>query len=709
MLLKLHSKIEEALHNPNHGTVIDGAFATQAFDTSAELIDVAGTDISSLNEDGVLNTEHNNPDKKDSATFNVIIGRIIFAKKIFGEKDCESEREMTLWETLGVPFIYGAAELFDAEDHENAKAAAAIIKHYHRRHLPVVIRYSIEGSTLQRNGPHLTKTIARRVAATIKPCNKSSYNYLVAEAAPPQQMAIEKNEQGISPYISIFEMEYAPLLETPIDSMRAALDDLKELNKTFTLGGAGGAPSTLTGGAATSVEDVHKKNFMKSQVLAAFRDWDGVAPFKKFLKHRLPDADDNFVERFMEVANQIKVVKAQAGEDNLQKKDWQADDYGAQPLAELNQKTPSGAKVFKGKYVKPGEVEITAGPVTGSKLKLLHLDDTHAWVQPFKAGDTEVKVNKLARKLEGSHFRILTPPETLKVPNFVDGNKHSDPGTTESHEQKELMHGIDLASDPLVQTHPHGSTEARTKGTIGWFKSAKGKLGYVKPAVNYWEKVRNEKEALNPKSEEYMSTARREVVYHNVANNFFGLGEHVPTTAMFKDPHTKHEHSVMELIPFGTHTKMNANEHESRDRVVQAGDTGQLDKMAVMDIVMGNPDRERINYMTSPNHPHVHLIDNALIFNYDDHFVPSYLTDYHHFKGVSMDSSHLHPEATKWLTALDPFNLGIEMARQGVHQKIINQAVSRLLSMQSEAVMGQTNKNRILFAHSRYSQIPGVA
>jgi hypothetical protein len=696
-LLKLHPRIEEALRNPEHGTVIDGAFATQAFDTSAEMIDIAGADISSLNEDGVLNTEHNNPDKKDSATFDVIIGRIIFAKKIFAEPDCESERELTLWKELQVPFVYGAAELFDAEDHENAKAAAAIIKHYHKRGLPVIIRYSIEGSTLERRGQYLTKTVARRVAATIKPCNKSSYNYLVSEAAEkPQQLSIEKNENGISPYISVFEMEYNPQIEGPVESIRNALDELKELNKALTLGSYAGSPGTLEGGAALSVEQVdRKKRFMKSQILAAFRDWDHKGPFEEFLKHRLPDADQEFIGRFAGIAQQIRFAKKESSFDSLRKDE-------SRSLSPLNSKTPTGAKMFKDKYVMPGEAEIVSGPFSGSKIKVLHVDKKNLYVMPFKAGDqSEVKVQKLNRDFEGSHFILISPPEELKVPNHVAGDKHTDLGLTKNFEQQELVHGLDLSSDT---NRPVGATELRKgSGTTGWFRAANGKMAYVKPAVVF------DTDSAKPENEHYLSTARREVVFYLIAKDFFGLGQYVPTTALFKHPQTEVEHSAMEQVPFATHVYIKSNGHESRDQLVQAGDKGDLDKLAIMDTIMGNSDRYRHNYMTSPNPPYVHLIDNALIFNYNNNYIPQYLSDYHHFKGDNIDTVNLHPDAINWLLSLDPFELGNQLSTLGVHQKNVNEAVSRLLSMLSEVVLNHLNISRVLFAYDKYADVKEVA
>ncbi len=696
-MLKLNPHIEEAMRHAGHGTILDGVFASQAIDTSGEVVDIKGADISSLNEDGVLNTEHNNPDKKDSATFSVIIGRIIFAKKIFSEEDCESERELDFWNSLQLPFIYGASELFDAEDHENAKAAAAIIRHYHKRNLPVVIRYSVEGSTIERNGNHLLRTIARRIAATIKPCNRSAISNLVSEPSPTQVGvdAIEKSEN----IITSFEMEAFPLVEDPILLLEDALSSIKELNKALTLGSSDAMPSSLTQGAALAIEDVSgkkKKEFFKSQVLAAARDWDGLGKFEEFLKHRLPDADPDFVIRFAQYASEINFRKAEPTEAV-------AEDHSPRyRLRDLNTKPPSGTKQFKGKHVIPGEVELVAGPFQGSKLKLMHLTDKHAYVKTqAPGGEKEITVNKISRNKEGTHFVVNQRPQPVDLPNFIHGDKHGDLGLTQFHEQKELMHGIDLSKEP--SSVPFGDTKVNASGemALGWYKNLNGQLGFVKPAIE------SKTDDLNPKGADYINSARREVVFHNTAKNFFGLGEHVPTTSLFKHPDTKHEHSVMQLVQNATHTIPGSASHESADSLRLAGDSGQLDKLAVMDTVMGQGDRNRFNYLTTKEHPSVHLIDNAMNFNYtEEGKVPTYLTDYHNFKSQKFDEAKMHPEALRWLANLDPFELGAELTAQGVHQSLANKAVVRLLSMKSEVVMGKNKTSDILFAHGRYAFNP---
>jgi hypothetical protein len=695
MLPKIHSKIEQALRFPNHGTVIDGVISSQVPDTSGELIDIAGMDITSLNEDGVLNTEHQNPyDKKffemtkeEQANWAVIIGRCIFAKKIFKEEDCESDRERVFWQDLQVPFIYGGFELFDNEGHSGAKDACSIIRHYHYRGLPVVIRFSVEGSTLDRQGNYLRRALARRCAATIKPCNRSAISSLVAEAQKEHSSELSKSELSYSleGFSQNTEVEYFPLIsDNSVELLETLVSDIK---KTLTLGSYNAAPGTLTGGAALSKEQwAGDRDVLKGRVLAAFRDWDKVSPLKSFLKHQLPDVDDKALNRFVRLARDIRLIKAEVQEDL----------HAQTPsLPKLETKPPKGAQVFKNKYVMPGEVELIAGPFQGSKLKLLHLDENYAYVEPMKAGDqAAVKVNKLNRKAEGSHFHVAKEPEELKLPIHVDASKHSVQHLTDSHEQQALMHGVDLSSLDEGQNQ-FSSTNSRSPegSSLGWGRSALGKEGYVKPAVEYGH------EDLKTNQEHYIPTAHREVLYHLLAKNFFGLGEHVPVTAAFKHPTTGHDHSVMEKVPFAEHFNPKASSGANKDRLLRAGDSGQLDKLAIMDSVLMSTDRNRLNYLVSPKEPGIHLIDNALMFNPKEQYIPQYLLDYHAIRGDSVGDAPMHPHAQQWLIGLDPFVLERQMQKAKVHPALIQESVKRLLSLQSASLMGHSKKNDILHAH----------
>jgi hypothetical protein len=114
-----------------------------------------------------------------------VIGRCVFAKKIYKASDCDSDRERMYWDQIKLPFIYGKFRLFDGAGHPSAIAAAASIRDMLHAGEDILIRFSIEGATLQRKGNVLEKSVARKVAATWKPCNKSANSGVIADPNGP--------------------------------------------------------------------------------------------------------------------------------------------------------------------------------------------------------------------------------------------------------------------------------------------------------------------------------------------------------------------------------------------------------------------------------------------------------------------------------------------------------------------------------------------
>lgn len=174
------------------GMIIDGILGSECVDSSGEILDVAGADISDLEEGrGVLDYEHQGADEKNEkgeykSQGQEIVGKIVSAKKVMKESDCDNSRERMYWQKVKHPFIYGICRLYDGAGHEGAKALAAQIRDHHANGEPILVRFSVEGSTLEKDGNILKRSVIRRVALTLKPCNRTATSGLLEDPHAPQ-------------------------------------------------------------------------------------------------------------------------------------------------------------------------------------------------------------------------------------------------------------------------------------------------------------------------------------------------------------------------------------------------------------------------------------------------------------------------------------------------------------------------------------------
>jgi len=155
-----------------YGTFIHGIAASEHLDSSGERIVIDGVDISSLTVDGVLNWEHKNENASQ------IVGKILQAKKILKKEDCETEAQKYFWDKVKCPYLYVAGELFDHVGHGAAEDVAAMLKYdkgLNKDETKALINFSIEGSTLKKEGSVIHKCIGRKVTITITPCNKMAF------------------------------------------------------------------------------------------------------------------------------------------------------------------------------------------------------------------------------------------------------------------------------------------------------------------------------------------------------------------------------------------------------------------------------------------------------------------------------------------------------------------------------------------------------
>lgn len=152
-------------------TIIDGIAASEHLDSSGETLNIEGMDISSLGgPDSILNWEHGSKDRPSQ-----VVGKVTFARKIMKKSDAKNKREKYFWNKAKKPFVYIKAELFDGIGHSGAQDVAAMLKYKNRdkgEHSRLVVGFSIEGGKIEKKGMTVTKSIARDVAITVKPCNK---------------------------------------------------------------------------------------------------------------------------------------------------------------------------------------------------------------------------------------------------------------------------------------------------------------------------------------------------------------------------------------------------------------------------------------------------------------------------------------------------------------------------------------------------------
>lgn len=273
------------------GLKIDGIMANESIDSSGEILDVHGNDITDLLEGkGQLNWEHEKGPED-------IIGAIIYAKKIYSADDCETDRQRMFHKLSKGPYIYIIGELYDDTEHAGACAVAAMIRWYHVRKEKMFIGFSIEGQTLHRKGNLLEQSVARKCAVTARPCNKNAIMDVFDD--PKIKDTVKKFEQPS--LIRSFEVD-SVIVDDPLLDVKMSVE---QLAKTLTAGQYNVAPSTLSAGSAISVED----RGLKNRVKAVVRDWDRKRPLREVIKAALPELSDSYVDHFTDLAEDLQLKK----------------------------------------------------------------------------------------------------------------------------------------------------------------------------------------------------------------------------------------------------------------------------------------------------------------------------------------------------------------------------------------------------------------
>jgi len=286
------------------GMLIDGVAASEAIDSSGEILDIRGTDISDYTSGvAVVNLEHR--DKKDPEN---VIGKVVYAKKIYGKSDCEDDRQILFWNQLKLPYIYVRCRLYDGAGHLKAQAVAAQIRDAIASEERPIGRFSVEGSTLKREGNKLVSTVLRALSYTIVPCNRSANSGLLSDPNAPKgfdQEPAKKEEIGREYLRNIIEARKS---EDPNFFIKSGGEF--GLEKGLEAGQYNVAPSSLVGGSALMVEDPllrrQRLSNLTKRAAAAIRDWDKIEPIRPILKNRLPEADEGLLNHFESMADDYR-------------------------------------------------------------------------------------------------------------------------------------------------------------------------------------------------------------------------------------------------------------------------------------------------------------------------------------------------------------------------------------------------------------------
>lgn len=643
------------------GMLLDGIGASEHVDSSGEILDVKGCDIQDV-KDGVavINYEH----KDDTPTD--VIGRLVYAKKIYSADDCDDERQMMYWKKSGVPYIYIIGELMDQDGHQGASDAAAIVRHYHSRGLPIVARWSIEGSTLDKDkgGNRLKRSIFKRIALTLKPCNKDATSGVLFDPFDGKSKKKDDSLKSIADKIDKFEHPMYTKLGGAMEvECMPWIDDLtkKELTK----------------------EEELKEKFKK-----LVKEWDGTGDLKSFVKSNLPEISDEFLDKFSTVADnyQVKVKKFEQLEDTIYKLVKAVEEKVA---PEENEPEPID---FGGKKIKPGKalLQNRASPDPRNKYQQLSLighdpdEKTFTAVPKEKLGGWEDK-DLIKLPMNRGDLHIQSFPEEVNASPIVDAGVH---GVNLTPDAAQLVQGMEL--DPKVAL---SKKHLGTNKTAYWTKNAQGKTVFVKPDSG--------------KLGDFGESAR-EGAYHNAAKEFFGLGHYLPSVATIRHPKTGQLHSVIEALP-GEHSEVAAwsprnvpNKQEHINTLNKLGDAGELDKLGLMDTIMGNQDRHHQNYLYGKDN-NLKLIDHGLAFDSQPGTLdnePDYLEKYDNIKKkmgqASQADAPIHPSVSQWLMTLNPVALKRTLRKNGVPLPHATEAARRLQTMQQEVTANpQTKKYNV--------------
>jgi hypothetical protein len=271
-------------------TFVDGIGASENIDSSGERIIIAGLDISSLDKDGIFNYEH----KSDQPS--QIVGKILKAKRIFSEKDCEDDRQKYYWTKVQVPYLYVMGELFD-DFKDSAKDVAGMFRYdaaKRGQNERNVMNFSVEGAKISKEGMDIVRSIARKITITVLPCNKMA----IAEMVPSSTKQPKDDIDSIFKTESVVEVELLksddPLVKLEMykredHAKHAKRLGIRPMGKDMGGGLSYGSDSGLGGSAPTSSGGISGVGLERSENIKSGKTKSGKEFFSNKPAHEHSD------------------------------------------------------------------------------------------------------------------------------------------------------------------------------------------------------------------------------------------------------------------------------------------------------------------------------------------------------------------------------------------------------------------------------------
>jgi hypothetical protein len=290
-------------------------------------------------------------------------------------------------------------------------------------------------------------------------------------------------------------------------------------------------------------------------------------------------------------------------------------------------------------------------------LYLLGGDDKHFMGVPKEKFPhfTPEDVVKVPRG--NTNLMVHIPPTKLDAPSTITAKEHGVGDYLQHPESQALAEGFDFGANTS------SATRGSRKGFSFWGQHPNGQKVYVKGEPGWVHHPWN------------LPEARQEGVYSNLARSFFGMGQYVPPVAVVRHPQTGIEHAIIAHAPGEERSFANA---EHQKILKSLGDSGELDKNAFMNLVMGNTDRNPENYLVDTKANTIHLIDHNLILREAPQLEPAYWG-----YGAVDKKAPVHPEAIKWAQQLNPDELEAQLRQHEIPEPSIRGATERLRSLQN--------------------------